>query len=257
MLALGQTMAAAPDDTIAQRARVLFTQAAPAARDVRALRSRASVMLAMDAAVRIEKSPLTVAAYVDLAASLTTTFETASASRWPWPEARVTYENALVPRAFIAAGDWFGSPSMLATGVRTFDWLVTAQTTPAGHFSPIGNGWWSRGGDRSRFDQQPIEATATLLAAETALSATGDGTYRNVMEQAYAWFLGGNDLGVDIAEPSRGASYDGLTPDGVNANQGAESTLMWLMALETIRAMRESDPSGRAADVARLVTSIA
>lgn len=255
MLALGDAMAA-PDDGMAQRARVLFAQALPMAKGVRALRARASVMLALDAAVRIESSQATVAAYDELARRLTARFERAVTPTWPWPETRVTYENALLPRALIAAGSWFGTASMVGIGVRTLDWLVEAQTAPAGHFSPIGNGWWAMDGDKSRFDQQPIEATATLLAAETAFTATGAVAYRNVMERAYAWFLGGNDLGIDVAEPDRGASHDGLTADGINANQGAESTLMWLMALERVRAIRPGEPSGRALDTTLVQTSV-
>ena len=77
-----------------------------------------------------------------------------------------------------------------------------------------------------------------MLAAENAYDLTGDGRYRDAMERSYAWFLGRNDLGVEIADPARGAGRDGLTPTGANTNEGAESTLMWLMALEHIRALR-------------------
>jgi hypothetical protein len=121
------------------------------------------------------------------------------------------------------------------------DWLIELQTTPRGTFSPIGNrGWLPRDGARARYDQQPIEATTLLLAASAALAATGRPRYRTAMEMAYAWFLGANDLGVPVAVPERGACFDGLTPGGVNENQGAESTLMWLVALEEIRMARRS-----------------
>jgi hypothetical protein len=103
----------------------------------------------------------------------------------------------------------------------------------------IGNkGWWPRDGVRARFDQQPIEATALLLAAEVAWEATHAYRYRRAAEAAYAWFLGRNDLGLAIADPLEGGCRDGLTSAGVNHNQGAESTLMWLTALEHVRGMR-------------------
>jgi hypothetical protein len=242
LLALGETMSGASDGAIVGRARMLFERALPLAEGLRARRATASAMLAMDAALRADPTQATMPAYADLATRLMSSFERARVLTWPWPEARVTYENALLPRALIAAGSRLASSPMLAIGLRALDWLVAAQTAPAGHFSPVGNGWWSSGGDKSRFDQQPIEATATLLAAEAAFRATGAVTYRDVMERTYAWFLGGNDLGVDVAVPSRGASYDGLTRHGVNGNQGAESTLMWLIALEHIRAMRAREP---------------
>ena len=85
---------------------------------------------------------------------------------------------------------------MVEDGLDVLDWLIAVQTAPAGHLSPIGNGWWPRGGEKSRFDQQPIEATALLLAAEVAYQVTGDERYRSAMERAYAWFLGDNDLGL-------------------------------------------------------------
>ena len=99
-----------------------------------------------------------------------------------------------------------------------------------------------------QFDQQPIEATALLLAAESAVIASRASLAIDAaMERAYAWFLGANDLGVAVADPRRGACRDGLTPDGVNLNEGAESTLMWLTAAEHIRALRAAERSTTAA----------
>ena len=152
----------------------------------------------------------------------------------------LTYENGIVPRALLRAGD------------RLADRVDGRSRTPPprlarrrpdrseGHFSPIGNrGWWPRGGPRARYDQQPIEATALLLAAEAAFEVTGGPSHRATMEWAYGWFLGRNDARRRVALPETGACHDGLTPTGVNANQGAESTLMWLIALERIRAARQ------------------
>ena len=154
------------------------------------------------------------------------------------PSPILTYENGLPPRALIVAGRWLGSTPMVETGRRSLDWLIDIQTNDAGGFSPIGNGWWPRGGERSRFDQQPIEATALLLAAEAAFDESGDERYAAAMERCYAWFLGANDVGLPVADPARGAGFDGLEADRVNQNQGAESTLMWLVALEHIRRAR-------------------
>ena len=103
---------------------------------------------------------------------------------------------------------------MLDTGLGALDWLIASQTAPDGHLSPIGNGWWPRDGARSRFDQQPIEATALLLAAEAALEATGRARYRDAMEQAYAWFLGANDLGVPVATPTAAPATTASRPTG-------------------------------------------
>ena len=135
---------------------------------------------------------------------------------------RLTYENALLPRALIVAGRSLESEPMVdRRPAASLDWLIDAQTAPDGHLSPVGNGWWPRGGEMSHFDQQPIEATALLLAAEAAYAATGDARYAAAMERCYAWFLGANDLGLYVADPARGACCDGLTPTGGQRERGS------------------------------------
>jgi hypothetical protein len=238
MWALGEAIDASPDAAMVDSATSLFAQALPAAEGLSALRAQASALLGCDAAMRAAPTGSTDRAYRLLADRLRATFRPSATSAWPWPEPRLTYENALPVQALIVAGRYLGSRPMVDAGLGLLDWLILVQTAPAGHLSPIGNGWWPRGGEKSRFDQQPIEATSLLLAAETAYRVTDDGRYRAAMERAYAWFLGANDLGLDVADPERGASCDGLTPRGVNTNQGAESTLMWLIALEHVRAIR-------------------
>lgn len=238
MLTLGETMLCAPDDRMVELAGSLFALALPKAQRLGALRAQSSVLLGCDAAVHASRSEPTVRAYRRLATRLWTTFGSSRAPAWPWPEPRLTYENALPAHALLRAGSYFEDRAMTEVGLDTLDWLIAAQLGPTGVFSAVGNGWWPRGGVKSRFDQQPIEATALLLAAESAFRITWDVKYRSACERAYAWFLGGNDLEVNVADPERGASYDGLTPEGVNTNQGAESTLMWLTALEHIRGIR-------------------
>ena len=243
MLALAETMAHAPDDRLAASAQRLFFEALPAALGLGALRARSSVLLACDVAQRAVASRETTLAARVLAGRLRSTFGSRPSADWPWPEDRLTYENALPARALLVAGRCLASRQTIEAGLNLVDWLIDAQTAPAGHLSPIGNGWWTHGGSRSQFDQQPIEATALLLAAETALELTDDSAYGVAMERAYGWFLGANDLGLAVAAPERGAGHDGLTPTGVNANQGAESTLMWLTALEHVRSHRAAPPA--------------
>ena len=161
-----------------------------------------------------------------------------AADSWPWPEPVVTYENGIVPRALIEAGVELGRPRWTAHGLELLTWLLAAQTTPEGHLRPVGNrGWWPRGDEPAIFDQQPIEAHALLEAARAAWMATADPRWTDEMTRAYGWFLGANVAGIPVADPSTGACHDGLGPRGVSANCGAESTLVWLLSVERMRAM--------------------
>jgi hypothetical protein len=236
--ALGETVLLAPDAGMVATAGLLLGQALPAARGLTALRARASAVLGCVAAVRGGMDGEAPSTLRLLAGRLGAAFKACPDPAWPWPEPILTYENGLPVQALVAAGALLGDREMLDTGVRALDWLVAIQTAPAGHLSPVGNGWWPRDGIRSRFDQQPIEASALLLAAQAAFAATGQPRYGDAVDRAYGWFLGANDGAVPVAEPDRGACFDALTPTGVNANQGAESTLAWLLALEGARAVR-------------------
>jgi hypothetical protein len=247
MLALAETIAANPDRpmvavdrSIASAATELWDRALPRAGTITALRGRASIILGCVARLEAGDDAATAALLDELAGLLQREFDSSATSDWPWPEPVLTYDNGLLPRALIVAGRHAGDRTMIDTGLGALDWLMSVQTASAGHLSPIGNEWWPRGGVRSRYDQQPIEATALLLAAEAAFAATGEPHYRAVMELAYAWFLGGNDRGLWVVDPVRGSSSDGLTARGLNTNEGAESTLVWLIAAEHIRAMRAS-----------------
>jgi hypothetical protein len=237
ILALGEAIAGAPDPAIVSEARSLFESALPAATRLTALRARASVLLGCVAAMDGGPGSPTAATCRQLARSYRATFDLSRTEAWPWPEPVLTYENALPARALIVAGQALGNDAMTDTGLRVLDWLIVEQLSTTGYFTPIGNGWWPVGEVKSQFDQQPIEATSLLLAAESAFSATGDDRYRAAMGRAYGWFLGDNDLGVPVADPARGAAFDGLTPVGVNTNQGAESTLMWLTAAAHMRGV--------------------
>ena len=249
--ALGEAIADGSDARFRSGADTLFRRALPRAARFRSIRPVAASILGCDAAIRAGV-PGATAAYRSLVATLSLTLEKdAAADAWPWPDPVLSYENALVTSALIAAGRRLGDAELARLGVRILDWLVEVQTAPDGHLSPIGNaGWWPRGGTRAAFDQQPIEAASILAAAAAAWGATGRDRYLTTAEAAYCWFLGRNDRSVAVAEPYRGGCFDGLTATGVNSNQGAESTLMWLMALEQMRGLREAAAAATASAVA-------
>ena len=166
-----------------------------------------------------------------LAARLLDLFRRSSSPGWPWFEDRLTYCNARLPQALLVTSEWFDDEELAAVGVRTLDWLVELQTRD-NCFSPIGsNGFYPRDGVRARFDQQPVEAGATVSACLDARRITGDGHWLVRARRAFDWFLGQNELQRSLYDPATGGCHDGLHADRINKNQGAESTLSFLLAL--------------------------
>lgn len=161
---------------------------------------------------------------------------------WPWFEDRLTYANARLPQALIVAGGCLGEAALRRIGLKTLTWLVQVQSDSQGQFSPIGSDRsYTRAGGRSRFDQQPIEATATVSACLAAWRATGDEAWRDEAQRAFDWFLGDNALGVPLCDPTTMGCHDGLHEDRINRNQGAESTVSYLTALLEMKLATEPD----------------
>jgi hypothetical protein len=157
-----------------------------------------------------------------------------SDAAWPWPEPRLTYANAVVPEAMIAAGVLLDRPVLRQQGLDLLAWLLDHETrdgnlsvTPVGGAAPA---------DRApRFDQQPIEVAALADACARAALVDGDARWGNGVAAAVGWFLGENDAGLPMWDPATGGGYDGLHADAVNLNQGTESTLALLSTLQHAR----------------------
>jgi hypothetical protein len=132
---------------------------------------------------------------------------------------------------------------MVAAGLESLDWLLKIQRCEInGHFVPIGSqGFYRKSGAQARFDQQPIEAAGAVSACLEAYRVTGDNCWRAAAWSAFNWFLGDNDLQLPLYDPITGGCRDGLHPDRANQNQGAESTLSFLMALLEMRSLEKSD----------------
>jgi hypothetical protein len=153
----------------------------------------------------------------------------------------VSYGNARMPQALLLTGSACGDERMLAAGLESLNWLMETQRCQSnGHFVPIGSqGFYHQGGEPARFDQQPIEAAGAVSACLEAYRATGDIGWRTQAWTAFNWFLGDNDLQVSLYDSETGGCRDGLHPDRANENQGAESTLSFLMALLEMRALQK------------------
>jgi len=151
---------------------------------------------------------------------------------WYWFEDVVTYNNATLPHALLLSSRWMGRADMAQVAVESLTWLAENQTSSKGYFTPIGsNGFYHRDGEKARFDQQPIEASAMVSACLEAYRLTGERAWHQEAQRAFEWFLGHNDLGLPLYDSETGGCCDGLHPDRVNQNQGAESTLAFLLSL--------------------------
>ena len=162
---------------------------------------------------------------------------------WNWFEDVLAYSNARLPQALLACASRTSDKVMLAAGLESLDWFVTMQRCETkGHFVPIGSqGFYRKGGEKARFDQQPVEAGAAVSACLQAFRATGDDRWLKEAWSAFNWFLGDNDLQIVLYDSSTGGCRDGLHPDRANENQGAESTLSFLMALLEMRLLEDAE----------------
>ena len=174
----------------------------------------------------------------ELAGRLLELYRDNRSDEWRWFEQGLTYCNAALSHAMLLCGESMRNAEMTEAGLESLTWLASLQRADSEgrHFVPIGsNGFYPRGGERARFDQQPVEAQAMVSACLEAHRLTGAKNWRKEARRAFEWFLGRNDLNRPVYEPTTGGCRDGLHPDRPNENQGAESTLAFLQALLELR----------------------
>lgn len=212
-------------------ARMLFDRAVPLWRDLASPRAHAFLILGAAAMLDVDPAHKEARAIIaELGPHLHGLVLEARRPDWAWFEAVLAYDNARLPQALLLAGAHLGDTALLDCGFATLDWIVRMQTSPEGNFRAVGTESFGRPYSRPLpFDQQPLEAQATIEAAETAWTISRDPKWLEVAESAYRWFLGQNDLYLQMATVDEGC-YDGLTPSGVNLNQGAESILALQLA---------------------------
>ncbi len=173
-----------------------------------------------------------------LATRLHDLYKANTGKEWMWFEASLTYCGARLPHALLVSGHDLGNEEMIRSGVEALKWLVKIQTSARGQFQPVGSdNAYHRGGLKPAFDQQPVEAYCTISACLEAYRATKDKMWHDEASKALQWFFGGNDLGLALYDPVTGGCCDGLHIDRVNRNQGAESTLSFLLSLTEMKHM--------------------
>lgn len=160
---------------------------------------------------------------------------------WIWPEPRLTYANAALPEALMAAGHTLDRPTLLDHGLELLRWLLDRETLD-GHLSVTPVGGAGPSDAAPRFDQQAIEVASMADACARAWRLTGDASWAQGVRLAGAWFDGANDAGVVMWDPTTGGGYDGLEPHGANRNQGAESTIALISTRQQVRLVPASAP---------------
>lgn len=190
-------------------------------------RAVAYALLGVAAVLEAAVSDETIAAFAERQIDI---LAGTGSGQWPWPEPRLTYDNARIPEAMIRVGAVIGDEGLVTAGLELLGWLMETERGHRGFsFTPVGG----RGpdGPKPAFDQQPLEAWAMADACLAAWRVDDDPVWKLGLRDAVHWFLGVNDTSALLYDEDTGAGFDGLEPDGVNLNRGAESTLAALGAL--------------------------
>jgi len=224
------------------KSELLFKRALPQVLQFTSPRAWAFSLIGIDEYLQRRKGEgLPIEIRSELTARLMGLFDKAAAPDWTWFEDGLAYDNAKLPHALIVSGRGAGRRHVWERGIDALRWLVRVQTSRRGQLRPVGsNGFYSRHGARADFDQQPVEAHATVSACLEAYRVTRDPWWYEQAQCAFDWFLGWNDLGEQLYCPETGGCRDGLHVDRSNENQGAESMLAFLLSLAEMRSTQNA-----------------
>jgi glycosyltransferase involved in cell wall biosynthesis len=250
----------ARNDTDPSRRRwatVLFKTALPAVEDFSSPRAWAFSLLGLDAYCTLVGADLFASRIRKLLANrLMSLFVASEGKDWVWFEDLLAYDNARLSQALIQTGLTTRTPPYVGVGLRSLRWLMSLQTTSSGHFRPVGTKSFGRVRQKPEaFDQQPVEAAATISACLAASRADDGAEWAAAAMRAFGWFLGENDLQTSLIDPDTGSCSDGLHPDRLNENKGAESALSYLLGLAEIRRFKRAAALNRTRPESKLVRS--
>jgi glycosyltransferase involved in cell wall biosynthesis len=235
----------------------LFKTALPAVEAFRSPRAWAFSLLGLDAFCRqVGGDPVGNRVRGLFAERLMAALSAAETKGWVWFEDLLAYDNARLPQALIQTGVTMETPAYVDAGLRSLRWLMSLQTTSTGCFRPVGTKSFGRLRQKPEaFDQQPVEASATISGCLAAWRADGGAEWPAGAMRAFGWFLGENDLHTTLIDPDTGSCSDGLHPDRRNENNGAESALSYLLGLVEIRQFKRTATTGRTSPAPKLVRS--
>lgn len=251
VLALAEVLGSRLPQGFRLLAQELIEGVLPALTELRSIRAQAYVILAWGHIRKHGTSGLEALESIAWSASqrLVECYERSQRPDWPWFESQMTYANAVLPHALFVAADCWAQDELLEVAVPSFAFLDRS-TTSHDVFWPVGNqDWYPRGEEKALYDQQPVEASTMAEAALAAFNLLGDEGYLATFRRAHAWFHGRNSLKCSLVEISCGACFDGLQANGLNRNQGAESTLAWLWTAAQQRDVQQLSGEARRAVV--------
>lgn len=246
---LGSAVAHAHDSAIRDRARALFDAAAgfrsPSLRSTAFAVLGAGEILTVDATA--DGARALIADAVDAWGHVGRADRASWRRRWPWPERRLHYANAVIPEMLIVAGRSLGDAEVTRSGLSLLHWLADVESSHHGWLSVTPARGWAAGEPRPAFDQQPIEVAALADAAASAATVDHDSRWDELLDMCGQWFLGRNDVGTPMLDWATGGGFDGLTPHGPNLNEGAESTIAAVTTMQHTRRRMLSRGGGVAA----------
>ena len=237
----------------------LFNNALPALQTFGDSRAIAFPILGIQAYLRQNDDERARGILQSLGDRLSNQFKQYAGKDWNWHEELLTYDNARVPQALMACGRTIGNEDMVARGIDVLSWLKDVQIDPdAGWFAPVGNrGWLRESGPKAQYDQQPLEAAAMIGGCVEAYECTQDEEWIELATICFDWYLGKNDRQLKLYDHSSGGCRDGLEQHGVNENQGAESTLSYILSLLALYNLRGLMTNGRNEEGSELLTGAA
>jgi hypothetical protein len=243
--ALGTAVGVSDVEHLRGTAVQIFERALPSLLDVQSPRAWAFGLIGIDAYLKQYAGDSEVRRLGEtLAERLFEKHNRSATDDWPWFENVLTYANAKIPQALMLAGVTWNHPDMLHVGINALRWLIDIQTDEEDRFTPIGStGWYERGQRKALYAQQPIEAMNTIEACYTAYRITRDEKWLATGQRCLEWFLGRNVLSIPLYDYRTGGCCDGLEAKGINRNQGAESTLAWLLSLTHLYCLRSQQAS--------------
>jgi hypothetical protein len=223
----------------------LFGEALPSAEAFQSPRAWAFSLLGLHAYCSVVSDNAFAARLQEvLADKLISILASVETEKWLWFEEGLAYDNARLPQALLLTGIATGTPAYARAGLRALRWLMTQQTGASGVFRPIGTkGFGDKRTAPRLFDQQPLEATATISACLAAWQTDGDPKWKTEALHVFSWFLGHNDLSLPLIDLETGSCHDGLHPDRVNENRGGESVVSYLLSVAEIRQAYRLDDS--------------